>query len=49
MALGLYRGTIDIQIGQLAAAAVLAMLPVVLLTILFSRRITRVMTGAETK
>ncbi|MBS3947037.1 MAG: carbohydrate ABC transporter permease [Dethiobacter sp.] len=49
VALGLYRGTIDIQIGQLAAAAVLAMLPVVLLTILFSRRITRVMTGAETK
>ncbi len=49
VALGLYRGTIDIQIGQLSAAAVLAMLPVVLLTILFSRRITRVMTGAETK
>lgn len=47
--LGLYRGTIDIQIGQLSAAAVMAMLPVVLLTILFSRRITRVMTGAETK
>lgn len=49
VALGLYRGTIDIQIGQLSAAAVLAMLPVVILTILFSRRITRVMTGAETK
>jgi len=49
VALGLYRGTIDIQIGQLSAAAVLAMLPVVLLTVLFSRRITRVMTGAETK
>jgi multiple sugar transport system permease protein len=49
VALGLYRGTIDIQIGQLSAAAVVAMLPVVLLTIIFSRRITRVMTGAETK
>lgn len=49
VALGLYRGTIDIQIGQLSAAAVIAMLPVVLLTVFFASRITKVMTGAETK
>lgn len=49
VSLGLYRGTIDIQIGQLSAAAVLAMLPVVILTAIFAGMITQVMTGAEKK
>ena len=37
VSLGLYRGTVDIKIGQQAAAAVAAMLPVALLTIIFQR------------
>jgi multiple sugar transport system permease protein len=40
--LGLYRSTYDIQLGQLAAAAILASLPVVLLVVIFQRLITRV-------
>lgn len=48
VSLGLYRSTIDIQIGQLAAAAVLTLLPVALLTLLFQRLITQVVfAGAE--
>jgi len=47
--LGLYRGTIDIKIGQLSAAAVLSMLPVIILTAIFAGMITQVMTGAEKK
>lgn len=49
VSLGLYRGTIDIKIGQLSAAAVLSMVPVIILTIIFAGMITQVMTGAETK
>lgn len=49
VSLGLYRGTIDIKIGQLSAAAVLSMLPVVILTAIFAGMITQVMTGAEKK
>lgn len=49
VALGLYRGTIDIQVGQLSAAAVLAMLPVTIITVIFAGKITKVMTGAEAK
>lgn len=37
--LGLYRGTVDIKIGQQAAAAFLALLPVILLTLVFQRMI----------
>jgi ABC-type glycerol-3-phosphate transport system permease component len=48
VSLGLYRSTIDIQIGQLAAAAVLTLVPVVLLTLLFQRFITQIVfVGAE--
>jgi multiple sugar transport system permease protein len=42
VALGLYRSTRDIQIGQLAAAAVVTALPVVLLMSLFQRNLSRV-------
>lgn len=45
VSLGLYRSTYDIQIGQLAAAAVLTALPVVALTALFQRMITQVITA----
>jgi multiple sugar transport system permease protein len=46
--LGLYRSTYEIEIGQLAAAAVLTALPVVLLTLAFQRVITQViMAGAN--
>jgi multiple sugar transport system permease protein len=48
VALGLFRSTIDIQIGQLAAATVITGLPVILVTILFQKQITEVvMAGAE--
>jgi ABC-type glycerol-3-phosphate transport system permease component len=48
VSLGLYRSTIDIQVGQLAAAAVLTLLPVALLTLVFQRLVTRVfLAGAE--
>ncbi len=42
VALGLYRSTRDIQIGQLAAAAVVTALPVVVLMSLFQRMLSRV-------
>jgi ABC-type glycerol-3-phosphate transport system permease component len=42
VSLGLYRSTRDIQIGQLAAAAVVTALPVVLLMALFERMLSRV-------
>lgn len=48
VALGLYRSTYDIKIGQLAAAAVLTALPVIVLTAVFQRTIAQVITaGAE--
>lgn len=46
--LGLYRSTQEIAIGQLAAAAVLTALPIILLTLVFQRTISQVITaGAE--
>lgn len=48
VALGLYRSTFDIQIGQLAAAAVLTALPVIVITLVFQQRIQEVITvGAD--
>lgn len=48
VSLGLYRGTVDIKMGQQAAAATIALLPVVLLTILFQRLIIGgLLSGAE--
>ena len=48
VSLGLYRSTYDIQIGQLAAAAVLTALPVIVLTVLFQRQIREaIAAGAE--
>lgn len=43
VALGMFRSTIDIQVGQQAAAAVMTLLPVAFLMILFQRLVTRVM------
>jgi ABC-type glycerol-3-phosphate transport system permease component len=40
-ALGLYRSTFDIEIGQMAAAAIYSLLPVVILTLVFQRYIVR--------
>ena len=48
VALGMFRSTIDIKVGQQAAAAVLTLLPVALVMIVFNRLITRVLlSGAE--
>jgi len=48
VALGMFRSTIDIQVGQQAAAAVLTLLPVALMMLIFNRLITRVLlAGAE--
>jgi ABC-type glycerol-3-phosphate transport system permease component len=48
VALGMFRSTIDIQVGQQAAAAILTLLPVALLMVVFQRLITQVlMTGAD--
>ncbi len=48
VALGLFRSTIDIKIGQQAAAAVLTLLPVAVLMLVFQNLITRVLlTGDE--
>jgi multiple sugar transport system permease protein len=46
--LGLYRSTQEIAIGQLAAAAVLTALPLILITLVFQRTISQVITaGAD--
>lgn len=45
--LGLYRSTIDIDIGQLAAAAIVTIMPVVLLTLIFQKLIVQVVTGED--
>lgn len=45
VSLGLYRGTADILLGQQAAAAVMATLPVIGLLVLFQRQIAEVLTG----
>lgn len=48
VALGMFRSTIDIQVGQQAAAAVLTLLPVAILMLVFQRLITQVlMSGAD--
>lgn len=47
VSLSLFRSSFDIQIGQLAAAAVVTALPVVLVTAVFQRRIVEVLTGAH--
>ena len=48
VALGLFRSTIDIKIGQQAAAAIITLIPVVVLMIFFQKYITRViLTGSE--
>ncbi|HLS25842.1 MAG TPA: carbohydrate ABC transporter permease [Beutenbergiaceae bacterium] len=47
VALGLFRSSFDIRIGQLAAAAVVTALPVVVVTAVFQRRIVEVLTGAH--
>lgn len=44
VALGLYRSTYDIELGQLAAAAVVTLMPVALITVLFQRRIAGAIT-----
>lgn len=43
--LGLFRSTMDIAIGQLAAATVITALPVILITAVFQRNITEVITA----
>lgn len=45
VSLGLYRSTREIEIGQLAAAAMLTALPVIILTAAFQRMIARVVTA----
>lgn len=45
VALGLYRGTADILLGQQAAAAMLATLPVAILLVVFQRSIVEILTG----
>jgi ABC-type glycerol-3-phosphate transport system permease component len=48
VSLGLYRSTVDIQIGQLAAAAVIITLPVILITLILQKQIQQViLTGAD--
>lgn len=48
VALGMFRSTIDIQVGQQAAAAILTLLPVALMMLIFNRLITKVLlAGAE--
>lgn len=49
VALGMFRSTIDIQIGQQAAAAVLTLLPVALVMIVFQRLVTQVMLAGADK
>lgn len=44
VALGLFRSTIDIKIGQLAAATVVTALPVVVLTVVFNRQLVQAIT-----
>lgn len=43
--LGLFRSTMDIAIGQLAAATVITALPVILITAIFQRNISEVVTA----
>jgi ABC-type glycerol-3-phosphate transport system permease component len=48
VSLGLYRSTVDIQIGQLAAAAVIITLPVILITLILQKQIQQVvLIGAD--
>jgi ABC-type glycerol-3-phosphate transport system permease component len=48
VSLGLYRSTVDIQIGQLAAAAVIITMPVILITLILQKQIQQViLIGAD--
>ena len=48
VALGLFRSTIDIKIGQQAAAAIITLIPVTILMIFFQQYITKVvLTGSN--
>lgn len=47
VSLALFRSSLDIQVGQLAAAAVVTALPVIVITAVFQRRIVGVLTGAD--
>ena len=48
VALGLFRSTVDIKIGQQAAAAILTLIPVTILMVVFQRYITQVIfSGAD--
>ncbi|XID90562.1 carbohydrate ABC transporter permease [Paenibacillaceae bacterium WGS1546] len=45
--IGLYRGTTNIQIGQMAGAAVVSMLPVFLIVAFFQKQIVQVVVGGD--
>ena len=49
VALGLFRSTIDIKIGQQAAAAIITLIPVTILMIFFQQYITRVVLSGSDK
>ena len=49
VALGLFRSTIDIKIGQQAAAAIITLVPVSLLMIFFQQYITKVVLSGSNK
>ena len=49
VALGLFRSTIDIKIGQQAAAAIITLVPVSLLMIFFQQYITKVVLSGSDK
>ena len=49
VALGLFRSTIDIKIGQQAAAAIITLIPVSLLMIFFQQYITKVVLSGSDK
>ena len=49
VALGLFRSTIDIKIGQQAAAAIITLIPVTILMIFFQQYITRVVLSGSNK
>ena len=49
VALGLFRSTIDIKIGQQAAAAIITLIPVTILMIFFQQYITKVVLSGSDK
>ena len=46
---GLFRSTIDIKIGQQAAAAIITLIPVTILMIFFQQYITKVVLSGSDK